>query len=198
MKMFLSLLVVVTLFAGCALMPKPVVSMYNRPDLNTKMSKVIAFPLVDFNGKMASGVGTVDKAFMAKLSTLYGQSNVVPAQPILSALSDNKGFMGIIKSLDDTSAVEQLHKNPAVRDALAIVTSKLGNFNLALAIISGGESDFNAGKPVYFNMGYFDTENLTWRWITKTSITKSQLSNWTVQSTQMLDESFKEVQKANK
>ena len=40
------------------------------------------------------------------------------------------------------------------------------------------------------HLGYFDSENLTWRWITKIEDTKGTIGDWRATSNMMVNNSF--------
>jgi hypothetical protein len=185
--------------AACALVqPKSVVDVYYRGDLNTQTSKVIVFPLLDLSGKKVTGARNVEMSLLSKWADAYGKENIIPAGPVIEQLAGNANFMEFIKSLDNTSAVEQLHQNPRIREVLSAITDKLGNYNIAVALIDGGSQDFESGKQIHLNIGYFDTKNLTWKWITKTSTVKGKLGKWELSANGMVNDSFKEIKARNK
>jgi hypothetical protein len=135
--------------------PKSAVDVYYRGDLDTQTSKVIVFPLLSFEGKKAEGAKNVELAALAKWADMYGKENIIPAGPLLEELAGSGGFMDFIKALDNTSAVEQTHQNPHIREMLSTITEKLGNYNIAIAVIDGGQQDFDAGRPVRLHIGFF-------------------------------------------
>ena len=180
-------------FAGCVTLgPKPEV-VYHRADLKTKTKKVIVFPTTDFTGKKSPGAQDIDKVVVAGWTNLYGAKNVIPAGPVLEQLTKVGGkdtYSKLISSLDNVSAVEQLHKNEEVRKLIGEITSKLGNYNFSLAIVNGGKQEFDQKQPVRIHLGYFDSENLTWRWITKIEDTKGTIGDWRATSNMMVNNSF--------
>ncbi len=105
-----------------------------------------------------------------------------------------------IATLDNVSAIEQLTQNTKIQGLLKGITEQITkqtgvktNFHLALAIISGGEAEYNSGQPVFLHIGMFDVSNLTWKIITKIEIKKgsSPLSNWKIDSQLAIKNSFK-------
>jgi len=129
----LSLLLMFALLASsCAMFgPKPQV-MYHRADIKTVTNKLIIFPTTDFTGKVSEGANSINNSIISSWANLGGKD----------------AYLNIIKALDNTSMVEQLHKNPKIREFVSVLTSKLGNYNFALAIISDGATEFDAKKPV--------------------------------------------------
>ena len=91
--------------------------------------------------------------------------------------------------------VEQISKNETAKKFVSQVTDKFGNFQFALAIVSGGEAEYNAGQKIYLHIGLFDTKNLTWRLITKIETQKGAVGNWKVASQSMISNSFEEIKK---
>lgn len=201
MGKLLSLVLISTFFASCGLLgPRPNV-VYHRPDITTPVNKVIIFPTTDFNGVVSEGAKSVNMSLVSSWGSLYGKDKVIPAGPVIEKITQNLGkdaYMKIVKSLDNTSAVEQLHKNPQIRDFISQVTNKLGNHNFALALISGGEKEYDAKQPVYLNVGMFDTESLTWKWITKIEGQKGMMGNWTATSGTMVSNSFDKIEELEK
>jgi len=177
--------------------PKPHV-LYDRPDLNTEVSKIIIFPTTDFQGQASEGSKSVDLSINAAWAATYGSDKVIPAGIVIEKISNKIGkeFYGkFISSLDNVSAIEQIIQNESVKNFVLQVTDKLGNFQFALAIISGGEKEYKSGKPIYLHIGLFDTKNLTWRLITKIETQKGAVGNWKVASQSMISNSFEEIKK---
>jgi len=195
-KMKFSLIGLVLLTCACAMLqPKPVVSVYYRSDINTQSSKVIVFPLLSFEGKKTEGTKNVELGILNQWAEIAGKANIIPAGPALEQLP-SATLLTFIKSIDTASSVEQLSQNPKIKEAIGMITSKLGNYNLALAIIDGGEKEFAAGSEVRLHIGLFDSQNMTWKWITKAVTRKGKLSRWEVASTTLVQDSFKEIKKA--
>jgi hypothetical protein len=183
------------LASSCATLgPKSPVEVYYRSDLATVTGKVIVFPVMSFDGKKATGARGVEMALLSKWSGLYGVANIISAGPAAEKLSGSAGFTALIGSLDNTSAVEQIHQNPQISDALAAIASLLGRNNLGFALIEGGEREFDSGGTVYLSVGFFDVRNLTWKWITKTSAKKGPMGRWELSSSEMVGKSFKEIE----
>mgnify|MGYP000436339969 CR=1 FL=1 len=124
----LFILSVSVIFASCASFgPKPKTS-YHRKDIKTPVKKLIVFPVTDFQGKQSSTTKKIEAAFVGKWNELYGASNVIPGGPVLYKLLQKSGsgnYKKLIKSLDNISMVEQLHKDKRIRDLVSKVTSKL-------------------------------------------------------------------------
>ncbi len=183
------------ILSSCATLgPKTPVEVYYRSDLATVPGKVIVFPVMSFDGRKPAGARGVDMALLSRWSGLYGVSNILPAGPAMQELSGNSGFTALIGSLDNTSAVEQVHKSPRIRDALAAIASLLGRNNLGFSLIEGGEREFDSGGTVYLSIGFFDVRNLTWKWIAKTSAKKGPGGRWELSSSEMVSKCFKEIE----
>ena len=198
MKKFLSTLTALTFLASCsAFGPKPHV-LYDRPDLDTKVSKIIIFPTTDFSGKTNEGLKSVDLSINAGWAGAYGSDKVIPAGIVIEKISSNIGkefYKKFISSLDNVSAIEQILQSESVKKFVSEVTGKFGNFQFALAIVSGGEAEYNAGQKIYLHIGLFDTKNLTWRLITKIETQKGAVGNWKIASQAMIFNSFEEIKK---
>ena len=105
-----------------------------------------------------------------------------------------------ITTLDNISAIEQVTQNTKIQGLLKGITEQITkqtgvktNFHIALAIISGGEAEYNSGQPVFLHVGLFDVSSLTWKIITKIAIKKGSgpLSNWKIDSQLAIKNSFK-------
>jgi hypothetical protein len=177
--------------------PKPH-TYYQRPDLKEPVKKLIVFPVTNFEGIQDANSKKIESAFIGKWSELYGKDNVVPGGPVIFKLMETQGkdtYGQFISSLDNVSAIEQLHKNPKIREFISQVTSKLGQYHLALAIVRGDENSYNAKSEVHLHIGVFDTQNMTWKWITKITDQKGKIGNWTTSSLAMVNNSFDLVKK---
>ena len=198
MKKICSIALVAIFLSSCSSFgPKPHV-LYDRPDLNNKVSKIIIFPTTDFNGKTSEGSKSIDLSINASWAGVYGSDKVIPAGIIIEKISNSFGngfYKKFISALDNVSMVEQIAKNETAKKFVSQVTDKLGNFQFALAIVSGGEAEYNAGQKIYLHIGLFDTKNLTWRLITKIETQKGAVGNWKVASQAMISNSFEEVKK---
>ena len=172
--------------------------LYDRPDLNNKVSKIIIFPTTDFNGKTSEGSKSIDLSINAGWAGTYGSDKVIPAGIAIEKISNSLGnsfYKKFISALDNVSMVEQISKNETAKKFVSQVTDKFGNFQFALAIVSGGEAEYNAGQKIYLHIGLFDTKNLTWRLITKIETQKGAVGNWKVASQSMISNSFEEIKK---
>lgn len=200
MKKILLSLAIIILTASCSMIgPKPHV-VYERPDLDSKISRIIVFPTTDFNGKVSEAAKSINLSIISGWGGVYGADKTIPAGIVIEKVTNNIGkdsYAKFIKTLDNVSSIEQLGNNPNFKKFVTEITDKLGNYQFALAIVSGGESEYNAGQPVYLHLGLFDTKNLTWRLITKIEAKKTAVSNWKVDSQLMVANSFDFFKKAN-
>ena len=183
----------VLFFVSCSMLgPKPHTA-YHRKDIKEPVKKLIVFPVTNFQGVQDSNSKKVEAAFVGKWGELYGENNVIPGGPVIFKMMESMGketYGEFITSLDNTSAIEQLHKNPKIREFITQVTSKLGQYHFALAIIKGDEKTYDAKNEVNLHIGVFDTQNLTWKWITKITDKKGIVGNWTASSLTMVNNSF--------
>ncbi|MBT3586443.1 MAG: hypothetical protein HN509_16160 [Halobacteriovoraceae bacterium] len=179
MKHLLLIALLAAFISSCGTFgPKPQ-TVYHRKDLKTKVSKLIVFPVTDFQGRQSAGAKKLDVSVSSAWAELYGKEKVVPGGAVLYKLIQATGkdsYKKLISSLDNISAVEQLHKNPKVRKFISKVTKKFGNYHFALAIENGGPKYYKDGKPVLLHIGLFDSKNMTWKWITKIKDQKGTLS----------------------
>lgn len=88
-----------------------------------------------------------------------------------------------------------MHKDPKIRKFVSQVSSKLGNYHFALAIVNGDKKTYDAKKNVTLHIGVFDSKNVTWKWITKIKDKKGMIGNWTASSISMVNNSFSLVKK---
>jgi len=178
---------------ACAILqPKPTVQVYYRADLETKGDKLIIMPLLSFDGKKAEGVKNVELALLEQWNGIYGKANIIPAGPALAQLPDST-LAELVKSLDTASAVEQIASDGKLKDAVRMITGKIGGYNMGVAMIDANDKDFISGKPVHLNIGIFDTRNMTWKWIAKGVTEKGRLGRWEMASAMLVRENFKAV-----
>jgi hypothetical protein len=84
-------------------------------------------------------------------------------------------------------------------DKISDTSKSKTEYHFALAIVSGGEKEYNAGQSVYLHLGLFDVKNFTWRVITKIEIKKgnSPLAKWEIDSQQAIHSSIQYFQAMN-
>ncbi len=200
MKKSLPILAIIAFVTSCSMIgPKPH-TIYERTDLNSKISKVIVFPTTDFSGKVSAGAKSIDPSIIVGWGTVYGADKTIPAGIIIEKVTGaigNNFYSKFISTLDNVSAIEQVASNPAVKNFASQITEKFGNYQFALAIISGGEAEYNSGNSIYLHLGLFDTKNLTWRLIAKIETKKGAAGNWQVASKAMIANAFDAFKKAN-
>ena len=107
-------------------------------------------------------------------------------------------YLKIIKSLDNISMIEQMTKDPKIKDFIGKITDKLGNYHLSLAIVQGNKESFDSKQPVRVHLGFFDTKAMTWKWITKIEDTKKIVGNFDASTMMMVDNSFELIKKYEK
>lgn len=116
-------------------------------------------------------------------------------------------YKTFISTLDSVSAIEQLVENPKFKnfisksmDKLSKSTGGKSDVHFALALLSGGEANYDSGESVYLHLGLFDVKALTWKLITKIEINKnnSLVGNWKVDSGLAIQNSFKFFKETNK
>lgn len=195
--MMLSIVVALSVSACSMLGPKPHTA-YTRPDVQRPIEKLVVFPVTNFQGVQDTNAKQMEASFTGKWTEMYGKENIVPAGPVVFQLMDKFGkdtYGEFIKTLDNVSAVEQLHKNPKFRQFISQVTGKLGNYHFALAIVDGSKETYDQKNPVNLHIGVFDSTNLTWKWITKIQDKKGMWGNWEAASQLMVNNSFDLIKK---
>lgn len=186
---------------GCSSVgPKPQV-IYHRPDVKSTTNKVIAMPVTDFSGKRSTAAKAIEPQVLAGWAKMYGKSRVVPSGPVVDQLSGDYAdqYLKLLQTVDDVSAIEQMHQNPKFRDLIAKITGTVGAANLAFAIVNGGSTEYDNGQPVNLHLGFFDVRNMTWKWITKVEDTKSMFfGKFEVSAMQMVSNSFSTARAVNR
>lgn len=182
-----------SLLSCSAMGPKPEV-VYHRPDLKNKAEKVIIMPVTDFTGESA-GEG-VASTVTSGWSKMYGATNVVPVGPAIEKFGKTT-YIEMLKTLDNVSTVEQMMKNAKIKKFISQVTGKFGNYHLAFSVVEGSQSTYDAQQPVRVHLGLFDTENLTWKWITKVQDTKGKIGDWRASYGAMVSNSFDKAKEAD-
>ncbi len=199
MKKFIYCIALALSLSSCVSFgPQPKI-LYNRPEIDSsvaKVDKIIIFPTSSFQGKSANHIKPLDASINASWVKLYGKDKVIPAGLAIQKIADsiNKDLYGkFVVILDDISIVEQSLKDENVKNFISKVTEKFGDYQLALAIVSGGEEEYKSGTTIYLNIGLFDTKTLTWKLITKTEIKKDKMSNYKLDSQAAVYNSFKVI-----
>ena len=198
-KLCIATLLALSLASCSSFGPKPQL-LYNRTDLDTKVSKIIIFPTTDFNGKSSAGSKSLDLSINAAWAGAFGSDKVIPAGIVIEKISNKMGndfYKKFVATLDKTSEIEQLSGNKTIKKFAGEIVGKLGEFPFALAIVSGGEAEYNAGQAVHLHIGLFDAKNLTWRLITKIEVQKGAVGNWKLASQAMISNSFDMIKKMN-
>ena len=168
-------LIAVFLSVSCASQQK--VSVYNRNDVDTTKSKVIAFPMLLWDGKKIKSSNTVYSnqvvdTFIGKNWTdNLGKENiiVIPKLALDKVPGAYTAMNTFIKALDGTSAVEQ---STELTNLLTSISSQFGDGAFAMALVTVDKKEYDTSGQVQVNMGLFDTKKLTWKWITKHSYKK--------------------------
>lgn len=193
-KINVLLLAALSLTCACAILGnKSSVDVYYRADVPTHPGKVIVFPVLGFDGRKTEGTRNMELSLLGKWADTYGKGNIIPVGPALEQLAGSGGFAQLVKSLDASSSVEQLHQDPRIREAIGSVTSALGGAYLGMAVLSGGQQGFDAGQEVRLHIGLFDVQNMTWKWITKAVAKKGKVGRWELTSADLINSSFKEI-----
>lgn len=198
MKKSLSILSLSLVLCSCSMFgPKPHTA-YTRPDIQRSVEKLVIFPVTNFEGVQDANAKKMEVSFTGKWAEMYGKEKVIPAGPVVFKLMETMGketYGKFISSLDNVSAVEQIHKDPKVREFLSQISSKLGNYHFALAIVDGSNEKYESKTPVNLHIGLFDSTNMTWKWITKIQDKKGMVGNWAASSQLMVNNSFDLIKK---
>jgi hypothetical protein len=178
---------------SCSMLgPKPHTA-YTRPDIQRPVEKLVVFPVTNFEGVQDDIARKAEVSFTGKWAELYGKENVVPGGQVVFKLMEQMGketYGKFISSLDNVSALEQLHKDPKVREFLSTLSKQFGGYHFALAIINGSQQSYESKSPVNVHIGLFDSQNLTWKWITKIQDKKGIFGNWAASTQVMVSNSF--------
>ena len=173
------MLVVLALFIGCS--STQVGPVYMRPDVDTSSSNILVMPMLKVSGDQ-DGPSLADNeefsvptADTAMLNNIKGQSEgkVVPVPK--SALDKIDGAYEaidkIVKLMDKSSSIEQVDPEGGVTEFLQSLTSQFGDGAVAFGLVFVGEEEFKEAKQdIPVNIGLFHTKKLTWKWITKASV----------------------------
>jgi hypothetical protein len=198
MKKLYSLSLIVLFLSSCSSFGPKTQILYERPDLTTKLEKVVIFPTTDFQGKSSEGSKSVEMSINASWTNIYGSDKTIPAGPAIAKISDGIGndfYKNFITALDDVGAVEYIAQNETAKKFISEVTDKFGTAQFAIAIISGGEVEYNAGQPIHLHIGLFDANSLSWKLITKIEAKKVLIGNWKITSQSLVANSFDEIKK---
>ena len=183
---------------------------YERPEFNNKVDKLVVFPTTDFQGQENKQTRIVDASVNGQWVGIYGEKNVIPGGFVIKTVANKankKAYIKFIKTLDNVSTIEQALNSAELKQFVSLLADNIpseakekAKYHFALAIMSGGEEQYNAGNPVYLHLGLFDVEHFTWRVITKIEIKKSTspLAKWHLDSQQAINNSFKYFEEMNK
>ncbi|GDX35557.1 hypothetical protein LBMAG18_00680 [Alphaproteobacteria bacterium] len=197
-KLYISIILLVLTSCKVSIGSKAEI-IYNRDDLDSKISKIIMFPTTGFDGKVNNGSKFVDTSIVAGWASTYGVKNTIPSGMLVEKLASKIGsnFYGMfLKTMNDQSILEKVEKNDQFKKFSKQVTSNLGNYYFAVSTINGGEKEYLAGKKIEMYVGLFDPKNLAWRIISKISVKKSAIANWKIDSQFLVNNSFAAIKEA--
>lgn len=149
------------------------ITVYNRKDVDTSKSKILAFPMLLWDGSKIKPANTsysnpmIDVLFGKNWATDLGAENVIIIPKIaLDKIPNIYPAMDLfLKAADGVSLVEQT--NPTLTKALEAVTKTFGDGAFAIALVTADKSEYESSGSVQVTLGLFDTKKLTWKWITK-------------------------------
>ena len=155
---------------------------YSRDELKTNTKMILVIPTMNWSGKVSEVANELSIVVTNQWMSHYGDSKVIPL-PAQFAKQHEKAFADLIKKADRVSGVEQQVNNAgilqeALKTLLTTITKQFGNVNLAFTMCDATPAQYEAGKKVRLHVGYFDTENMTWKVITKLSTQKEEKSAW--------------------
>lgn len=171
LKIILPILFLLTGIVNCA--SDREISIYTRKDVDTSKSKILAFPMLLWDGSKIKPANTeysnplIDALFGKNWATDLGAENVI----IIPKLALDKipnvypAMDAFIKAADGVSAVEQTNSN--LTKVLETITKTFGDGAFAVALVTADKKEYEGSGEVQVNIGLFDTKKLTWKWITK-------------------------------
>jgi hypothetical protein len=198
-KSFFTAIAILLLTSCSAIGPKVHVA-HDRSDLDVTINKIILFPTTDFSGKVTEDAKEINLSIISGWGGVYGADKTIPAGIVIEKIANSMGnsvYSKFISGIDNVSQIEQTISDPKVKKFVNEIAEKLGNYQFAVAIISGGKTQFDAGQEVHLHLGLFDTKNMTWRLITKAEEKKGLVGNWKAESQMMIAKSFNEIKKMN-
>jgi hypothetical protein len=149
------------------------ISIYTRKDVDTSKSKILAFPMLLWDGSKIKESNTaysnplIDALFGKNWASDLGAENVIiiPKMALDKIPNVYTAMDAFIKAADGVSAVEQT--NPNLTKVLDTLTKTFGDGAIAVALVTMDKKEYESSGEVQVNMGLFDTKKLTWKWITK-------------------------------
>lgn len=170
-KNFGFLILGILIFANCA--SDREISVYNRKDVDTSKSKILAFPMLLWDGSKIKPANTsfsnplIDALFGKNWATDLGAENVIIIPKVALDKIPNvySGMDAFIQAADGVSLVEQ--SNPNLTKILETLTKTFGDGAFAVSLVTVDKKEYEQSGEVQVNMGLFDTKKLTWKWITK-------------------------------
>jgi len=197
-KKFTHLLVLIFLSSCSSMAPKPHVT-YNNSTLKPEINKIIVFRTAHFNGKVTRESLNLNPAILAGWKSVYGNKSVIPAYSAVQEINEKigtKSYLSLIHSLENSKTNQKAFFDSKMNEFVLEMTKKFGHNHFALAVLSGGVREYNAGKPIYLNIGLFDAQSLTWKIITKVKVQKrGEIGNWNAASEMIVANSFDAIKK---
>lgn len=149
------------------------ISVYNRKDVDTSKSKILAFPMLLWDGSKIKPANTsysnplIDALFGKNWASDLGTENVIIVPKVALDKIPNvyPAMDAFIKAADGVSAVEQT--NPYLTKTLETISKTFGDGAIAVALVTVDKKEYEDTGEVQVNLGLFDTKKLTWKWITK-------------------------------
>ena len=152
MKNYIAIAFLLTSYSSFG--PKPHVTYHNK-ELHKNVGKIVVFTTTDFTGNVTKGAKYVDVSINLGWASTYGAKNIIPTGPVIKEVIKkvgNESYMNMISVMDNVSGVEATKNNPKLKEFTAKIFDKLGNAQFALALISGGEAECNAGKTASLHL----------------------------------------------
>lgn len=156
--------------------------MYYRSDINSKINKIVLLPTTDFSGASTVETKDIDSLVAMHWIQICGVDKVSFAREKSGKIAKGIGgdfYAKFIRSIIQNDEIRHFANSAAIKNFSSRLVGEFGDAQFAVSVISGTEAEYNNGKSVELYIALFDPNNLTWRFITKTTITKAAINKAT-------------------
>lgn len=193
MKTYYICLAIVSFLVACGTPQVATKVVHKNLQVQGPTGKVIIFPVTNFKGERSESTKTYDPVVSKAWGQVYGKDNIINGgDEALKTVRElgRKNYRDMINSINKKSKISGVGKNEWVQKMALKVTEKYGPHSIGFAIANGGKVRFKDGKPVYLHLAVFDTQHMTWKWVTKV---RGNGDNWNSTTSNMVKYGFKEL-----
>ncbi|WGL58548.1 hypothetical protein QEJ31_08350 [Pigmentibacter sp. JX0631] len=183
-------------------------AVYFRSDIAIKTDKIILFPTMyltrhNFIQENKNFKGTlIDAKIAASWASNLNKAKLIPIpRQILNEIPAAWESLDILTSMmDNSEEIKKNENNSVVEKFVHNITKKYGkNSVLAFSVVFEDESEYISTNTVHKNIGLYDTNSMSWKWITKDVFNSNFVPvPYEVAVGKIISNSFDAVKKQNK